>query len=84
MPHTQHPIYPAAARVEREWKKLPPLIGCRFDPTGQFLFASAQDSTVRRFDLRTGAEAALVGHASWVRGLAFLPAPAFAATPSAT
>lgn len=79
MTFPQRPIDPAAARLEREWKKLPPLIGCRFDPTGRFLFASTQDSTIRRYDLLTGAEATLAGHASWVRGMAFLPPPAFAA-----
>ncbi len=76
LPH--HPIDPAAARVEREWKQRSPLVGCRFDPTGRFLFASAEDSTIRRFDLLTGAQAILAGHASWVRGMAFLPVSAAA------
>ncbi|MBA4062978.1 MAG: hypothetical protein C0501_04580 [Isosphaera sp.] len=67
---------PAAARLERELKHARPLIGCRFDPSGRFLFASAEDDTVQRFDLVTGAKTALVGHASWVRGMAFAGAPA--------
>src|SRR5690349_9214377 len=63
---------PAAARLERELKHARPLIGCRFDPSGRFLFVSAEDETIQRFDLLTGAKAAFVGHRSWVRGLAFV------------
>ncbi|HEY1187782.1 MAG TPA: hypothetical protein VGE74_09000 [Gemmata sp.] len=76
---------PPAARVERELKHARPLIGCRFDPSGRFLFVSAEDDTIQRFDLLTGAKVALAGHESWVRGLAFVaaePEPAGAARPS--
>lgn len=62
---------PTAARLERELKHTRPLVGCRFDPSGRFLFASAEDDSVQRFDLLTGAKTAFVGHASWVRGMAF-------------
>lgn len=64
---------PPPVRLEREWKVGRPLIGCRFDPAGRFLFASAEDSTVRRLDLLTGATTTFAGHASWVRGMAFVP-----------
>lgn len=67
-------IDPAAARVEREFKHTRPLIGCRFDPSGRFLFATAEDNSIQRFDLLTGAKVALAGHTSWARGLAFAPA----------
>jgi len=74
------PFNPTAARVERELKHGKPLVGCRFDPSGRFLFASAQDDTVQRFDLVTGAKTAFVGHRCWARGLAFVaPKPAHAA-----
>jgi WD40 repeat protein len=63
---------PLAARVEREFKHTRPLIGCRFDPSGRFLFASAEDDSIQRFDLLTGAKTTLAGHESWVRGLAFV------------
>src|SRR5690242_17907255 len=63
---------PAATKLERELKHTSPLVGCRFDPAGRFLFAATQDNTIQRFDLLTGAKTALVGHASWVRGLAFV------------
>jgi WD40 repeat protein len=65
---------PTHARIEREFKQPRPLIGCRFDPSGRFLFAAAEDSAVHRFDLLTGAAERFTGHRSWVRGLAFLPA----------
>jgi WD40 repeat protein len=61
------------ARLERELKHGSPLIGCRFDPSGRYLFVSAQDNTVQRFDLITGAKTALAGHQSWVRGMACVP-----------
>src|SRR6476620_2691138 len=59
-------------RLALELKHKSPLIGCRFDPTGRFLFASAEDNTIQRYDLLTGAKTGLVGHTSWVRGLAFV------------
>ncbi len=67
---------PTAARVERELKHAKPLLGCRFDPSGRFLFVTAEDDTVQRFDLLTGAKTAFAGHSSWARGLAFVaPSP---------
>lgn len=80
IPPPRRAFDPLAARLERELKHARPLVGCRFDPSGRFLFASAEDDSVQRFDLLTGAKAAFVGHASWVRGMAFIapnpPAPA--------
>src|SRR5258708_14816711 len=63
-------------RVGLELKHSSPLIGCRFDPSGRYLFVSAQDSTIQRYDLLTGRKTVLVGHESWVRGMAFSPAAA--------
>lgn len=63
---------PTAARVERELKHTRPLIGCRFDPSGRFLFVSAEDNTILRFDLLTDIKTGLLGHESWVRGMAFV------------
>ncbi|HUR54553.1 MAG TPA: hypothetical protein VMZ71_10500, partial [Gemmataceae bacterium] len=63
---------PTKARVEFEFKHASPLIGVRYDPSGRFLFASAQDNSIQRFDLLTGAKVALTGHESWVRGMAFV------------
>jgi WD40 repeat protein len=55
----------------KELKHTSPLLGCRFDPSGQFVFAGAQDNAVVRWNLETGAKTVLSGHKSWVRGLAF-------------
>jgi WD40 repeat protein len=68
-------------RLALELKHPRPLIGCRFDPTGRFLFASAEDNALLRYDLWTGKKAALIGHASWVRGIGFSP-PAATALPA--
>ncbi len=74
---------PTAARVERELKHTRALIGCRFDPSGRFLFVSAEDDTVQRFDLLTGTKTAFVGHQSWVRGMAFVALGSRATAPDA-
>lgn len=66
-------IDPTKARIERELKHTSPLIGCRFDPAGKYLFATAQDFTIQRFDANTGARVEFIGHNSWARGLGFLP-----------
>lgn len=48
-----------------------PLISCRFDPTGRFVFAGSQDFSVWRFRLEDGQNTQLAEADSWVRGLAF-------------
>jgi WD40 repeat protein len=63
-----------ATRIVLELKHNSPLIGCRFDPSGRFLFAGAQDNSILRYDFVTGRKTVLSGHASWVRGLAFVGA----------
>lgn len=70
---------PTTARVERELKHTRALVGCRFDPTGRFLFVTAEDDSVQRYDLLTGAKTAFTGHESWPRGLAFIAPKAQAA-----
>jgi WD40 repeat protein len=54
-----------------ELKHTSPLLACRFDPTGRYLFVAAQDNSLQRFDLFTGAKTSLLGHKSWVRSIAF-------------
>jgi WD40 repeat protein len=58
----------------KEFKHTTPLLGCRFDPTGQYVFAGAQDNTVQRWHVEAGTKAAFAGHKSWIRALAFAPA----------
>jgi WD40 repeat protein len=63
-----------ATRIATQFKHTSPLIGCRFEPSGRYLFASAQDNTIQRFDLFTGRRTSFTGHASWCRGIAFVSA----------
>ena len=49
-----------------------PLLSCKFDPAGRFVFAGAQDNSIRRWQLDGAKHTALTGaHDSWVRSLAF-------------
>jgi WD40 repeat protein len=66
-------VDPAQTRLVQELKHTSPLLGCRFDPTGQYVFAGAQDNAVLRWHLAGGKKTVLAGHKSWVRGLAFAP-----------
>lgn len=64
---------PALVHVAVEWKHTSPLICCRFDPQGRYVFATAEDNSIQRWELGTGTQLGLVGHNSWVRSLDFLP-----------
>lgn len=48
-----------------------PLISCRFDPSGRFVFAGAQDYRVLRWDVETKTKTELTAVDSWVRGITF-------------
>ena len=48
-----------------------PLISCRFDPSGRFVFAGAQDYRVWRWELSTKKKTELTAVDSWVRGITF-------------
>ncbi|HEY1601241.1 MAG TPA: WD40 repeat domain-containing protein [Pirellulales bacterium] len=64
---------PAQTHVAIEWKYSCPFVSCRFDPTGRFVFAGAQDMTVQRWEIGSGTNVSLTGHSSWVRALGFSP-----------
>src|SRR5947209_10296689 len=64
-------VDPARTRMVQELRHNSPLLGCRFDPSGRFVFAGAQDNTVQRWELVTGTKLSFAGHKSWVRALAF-------------
>jgi len=66
-------VDPLKTRQSREFKHGSPLIACRFDPTGRYCFAAAQDNTIQRVELASGKLTPCVGHDSWVRALAFVP-----------
>jgi WD40 repeat protein len=62
---------PAKTKMSKEFKHNSPLVGCRFDPTGKFVFVAAQDNSIQRWEIASGKKTAFEGHKSWVRGLAF-------------
>ncbi|MFO0878983.1 MAG: WD40 repeat domain-containing protein [Gemmataceae bacterium] len=69
---------PAAPKVDptlthqiAQWKHTAPLVGCRFDPTGKYVVAGAQDNSLVRWSVADGKATLLKGHRSWVRALAF-------------
>jgi WD40 repeat protein len=68
-------VDPKLAHVAAQWKYSSPFVSCRFDPTGKYVLAGAQDQSVQRWELASGkALAPLVGgHDSWVRAIAFSP-----------
>ena len=59
--------------VFRSWKYESPFMACRFDPTGRFVFACAQDQSIQRWDLETDKHVSLIGHDSWSRAIDFSP-----------
>lgn len=67
-------VDPMRTRMVQELRHNSPLFSCRFDPTGRFVFAGAQDNTIQRWELAGGAKVALAGHRSWIRGLDFVAA----------
>ncbi|HWY86322.1 MAG TPA: hypothetical protein VNX28_06345 [Gemmataceae bacterium] len=68
---TSGQLDPTRTRLVLELRHGSPFLGCRFDPSGRFVFAGAQDNTVQRWELATGRRSALTGHRSWIRALAF-------------
>jgi WD40 repeat protein len=66
-------LNPAQTRLLQQYQHTGPLLSCRYDPTGRFIFAGAQDNTVSRWELSNGQKSTLQGHDSWVRALAFIP-----------
>lgn len=72
-------IDPTRMHVGAQWKHASPLVGARFDPEGEFVFAGAQDNAVVRWDVTTGKATTFAGHKSWVRALAFADGLVFSA-----
>jgi len=65
------PADPALTHITKTWAHTGPLLSCRFDPSGRFVFAGAEDNKVVRWELATGTKVELAAHDSWVRALAF-------------
>jgi WD40 repeat protein len=63
---------PKLAYVAAQWPYDRPLVACRFDPSGRFVFCGSEDAHVERFNLADGARTIFSGgHETWVHGLAF-------------
>src|SRR5262245_36453565 len=59
------------AHVTQQWAHDRPLIACRFDSQGRFVFCGAQDEGLHRFALADGAKVSYAGgHESWVMAIA--------------
>lgn len=65
---------PENTHVVKELKHGKPLVSCRFDPTGRFVFAGCEDDTVERWDLHAdpagSKPVAFAAHNGWVFALA--------------
>jgi WD40 repeat protein len=66
-------IDPTKTHVALEHKHDRPLVACRFDPAGRYVFFGAEDNLIHRFDLKTKASTRLAAHDSWVRALGSSP-----------
>lgn len=66
-------IKPEDIRPAGEHKQPAPLLGCRFDPSGKYVFAGAEDNVVHRWNLDDKKRVEFKAHKSWVRALGFAP-----------
>ncbi|MFP6694092.1 MAG: WD40 repeat domain-containing protein [Pirellulales bacterium] len=64
---------PKKTHVVHQWKYTSPLINCRFEPKGRYVFSCAEDNAVQRWEFPSGKLTKLEGHESWPRDIAFLP-----------
>lgn len=60
---------PKQTRLVQTLQHNSPLLCCRIDAAGEYLFAGAQDNSIQRWDLFSGSPLALTGHRSWVGSL---------------
>ena len=59
------------AHVIAQWPHDRPLVSCRIDPLGRFVFAGSEDNSVQRWSLADGAKTPVGSHESWVRSIGF-------------
>ena len=62
-----------AVHVAGDYAHDAPLINCRFDPKGLYVFATAEDRAIIRWELAGGKKTVFKAHDSWAGGLAFSP-----------
>ena len=66
------PAEPKAVHAIANLSYSAPFIACRFDPTGRYLFATAEDRTIQRWNLANNERTAFTGHESWAFGVGFV------------
>ena len=67
-------IDPKQAHIVAQWPAGRPIVCCRFEPKGRFLFCGLEASAFERFNLSDGKRTTFGGgHDSWVFSLAFSP-----------
>lgn len=62
---------PQATHIVHQWKCESPLINCRFEPAGKFVFTATEDFSIYRFAMADGKRTTLAGHKSWPQAIAF-------------
>src|SRR3954471_7750181 len=62
---------PVQTHVAKDLVHDKPLLACRFDPSGKYVFAGGEDFKVHRWDIASGARIELPEAAAWVRALGF-------------
>lgn len=62
---------PVQTHVAKTFDHNSPLVGCRIDPAGKYVYAGGQDNKIIRWDIASNAKLELTGHDSWVRGFVF-------------
>jgi len=64
-------VDPKQTHITQQWKHDSPLIACRFDPQARYVFSTAQDNSVQRWEVGSGTKVVMQGHDSWPRSIAF-------------
>ncbi len=63
---------PKQAHVAAQWRADAPLVCCRFEPRGRYVFCGLESAVVERFALADGKKVSFAGgHESWVFSVAF-------------
>jgi len=64
---------PQNIRLTQTFKHNRPMISCRFDDSGDYIFSGAMDNSLHRWDLIDSTKTTLDGHKSWIRRFDFSP-----------
>src|SRR4030095_10077609 len=65
------PADPKLAHIAADFPAEAPLMACRFDPAGKYVFATAEDRSIYRWELADPKKrVALTAHDSWIFDLA--------------